>query len=80
MSIRWANVAMFALLIFGTAFFVNNHDDIHETFSSINDIGSSYASQEEQFRGVFVFALIGLVVVAVVKIIVEKNRNDGDDN
>lgn len=80
MTVRWSNVAVLALLIVAMVFLVTNTEVIREAFSSINNIGNSYATQEEQFRGVFIFALIGLVIVAVTKIIVESNRNDGNDD
>ena len=80
MTIRWANVVVLALLIFAAVFFVNNRGELRETFSMMNHIGNYQSTPNEQFTGLWIFALIGLVIVAVVKIIVERNRDDGSDD
>ena len=80
MTVRWANVVLLALLIFGTVLLVSNQKEVREMFSMMNHIGNYQSTPSEQFAGVWVFAVIGLVIVAVVKILVERNRDDGSND
>ena len=75
MEIRWANVVAFVFLITALVIFVMNADAIASFLATIKDIGPNH-SPEQQLRGLLAFGLIGVIIVAVVRIVVANNRND----
>lgn len=79
-TVRWENIVLLALLIFVTVLLLSNLKEVKELFSMMNHIGNYQSTPNEQFSGVWVFAVIGLVIVAIVKLIVERNRDDGSDD
>ena len=74
MEIKWSNVIVFALFLFGLIWFVKMGPQIGEFFSNLWRIGPGYSPQE-QMMGLVASGLICVVIVAIVKMVLN-NRKD----
>lgn len=75
MTVKWANVFCFGLLILAAVLTVYHHRAVRAAISSIGRIGSGYA-QEESVLGLCVLGIILVSLVAVVRLVVSDNRRD----
>ena len=70
MEIRWNNIIALLLLIFAFVILMRGWDEIGQFFSGMGDLGPRH-SQEEQIMGLIAFGLVGVLIVAVVKILTQ---------
>ncbi len=74
MKIKWANLIAFALLILGGWILAVAYEPAKKFLNSIQHMGPGHGMRE-QTMGMVVIGFLGLVVVAVVKILVKDGGN-----
>ncbi len=74
MTIRWSNVVAIVLLIAAIVIFVRNPDAIGAFFRSMQAVGRS-STPEESIRGLLSVGFIGVLIVAVVRIVTHNHRS-----
>ena len=70
MEIRWHNITALLLLIFAFVILMRGWDEIGQFLSGMGDLGPQH-TQEEQVMGLVAFGLVGVLIVAVVKILTQ---------
>lgn len=73
MRIRWPNVVAVALAIIGIAILIRNVTGIQAFLSAMYQIGPGH-SPEDQVRGLIAFGLVLVAFLAVLKIVIDKER------
>lgn len=75
MEIRWANIFALILLIVSAVLFFKNGEEIVGFVMSMRNIGPGH-TPEEQTIGLIALGLIGVIIVAVVKILTQNNQRN----
>jgi hypothetical protein len=73
MSIKWDRVTALILALFAFWLLVNNGQAVSAFLSSMKDIGPGH-SADEQTIGLIAFGLVGVCIVAIVKILTQNRR------
>ena len=73
MEIRWNNLIALAMVIAAIVLVVKNPVEIGSFLGSMKAIGPGH-TMEEKAMGLVAFGLIGVLIVAVVRIVVRNNE------
>jgi len=73
MRILWHNVVALLLAIIGITLLIRNGTEIRSFLSTTRQIGPGH-SPDEQVMGLIAFGLVLVAFLAVLKIIIERNR------
>lgn len=76
MEIKWGNLIAFAMLLAAIVIAVSMGDRIVAFLHSMTDIGPGH-TDEEKTMGLIAFGLVGVLIVAVVRILVSGRGNGG---
>lgn len=79
MKIRWTNLIALALVIVAIVLVSRSGRELSAVIDTMDHIGPSY-SHQEQTRGLLVLGLIGVIIVAVVRIVVSGQNARGQDS
>lgn len=77
MEIKWSNVVVFGLAIFGIVLLVRDHEVVGVALGGIGQIGPGY-TPEEKFHGFFVLGILAVAFVAVVRLVLDANGRNKD--
>ncbi len=72
MTVRWSNVVAMGLLIAAIVIFVRNPDAIGGFLRSMQSVGRT-GDPEESIRGLLAAGFVGVLIVAVVRIVTHNN-------
>ncbi len=75
MNIKWNNIFATGLGVAALIFALHHKQDCGAALDSINQMGPSNPP-DERFAGFMVLGLIGVVIVAIVKILTHSRPND----
>ena len=79
MRIKWHNLIFLALIIFGIVLVYNMPRELGAVAATVGSLNQAGYSEREQLIGFLAYGLLLVVIVAVVKIVVNKQDKDRDD-
>lgn len=77
MEIRWANIFALILLVIAGVLLIKNANEISGFLMAMKDIGPGHTTEEKTI-GLVAFALVGVLIIAMVKILAQ-HSSDGKD-
>lgn len=75
MNIKWHNIIATGLGVAALIFALHHQEDCQVALDSINHTGSANPS-DQRLAGFMVLGLIGVVIIAIVKILTHSRPND----
>jgi hypothetical protein len=77
MEMKWSNVVVFALVVFGSVLLVREHNAVGVALSGLGQIGPGH-TPAEKFHGFFVLGILLVTLVAIVRLVLDANGRNKD--